>query len=114
MNDDAKSVETRERYVAHVRKMFAFLGESQEGAQSAAATVLRIETALARASLTRVEKRDPYKSYHRETLATLQKMASAFDWRRYFAAAGVTTRPWLNVSEPAFVNELNARLKGEA
>ena len=75
--------------------------------------MLRIETQLAKASLTRVEMRDPYKIYHRETLDSLRKMAPAFAWDRYFEATHLAPTPWLNVAEPAFVTELNARLQKE-
>ena len=111
---DAKSKETRKRYVAHVAKMFELLGDSASAARANAATVMRIETALAKASLTRVEQRDPYKTYHRETLASLPKLAPALNWRVYFEAAGLNPQPWLNVTEPAFLRELSARLSQES
>ena len=59
--DDAKSKETRERYVQHVQKIFELLGDNPATAKNNAETVMRMETALAKASLTRVERRDPYK-----------------------------------------------------
>jgi putative endopeptidase len=111
---DAKSVETRNRYVAHVAKMFQLLGDSGDAAKNNAATVMRIETALAKASLTKVDKRDPYKVYHRETLASLGKAAPNFDWRGYFTAVGLSADPWLNLAEPAFLEELDAQLGAES
>src|SRR5208282_5633559 len=59
--DDAKSKETRERYVQHVQKIFELLGDNPETAKNSAQTVMRMETTLAKASLTQVERRDPYK-----------------------------------------------------
>jgi len=114
LKKDAKSVETRQKYVAHVTKMFELLGDSPAAAKAEAATVMRIETSLARASLTKVERRDPHKTYHRYTLKTLPKVAPAFDWNAYFAAIGLNAQPWLNVTEPAFFKELNARLSAES
>jgi len=111
---DAKSVETRDRYVAHVSNMFQLLGDAPDAAKKNAATVMRIETALAKASLTRVDKRDPYKVYHRETLSSLGKSAPNFDWRAYFSAVGLNADPWLNLAEPAFLKELDARLGAES
>ncbi len=110
---DKKSAGTRERYVAHVTKMFELLGDAPAAAKAHAATVLRIETALAKASLTKVDRRDPHKTYHRHTLKSLPKLAPGFDWRTYFAAIGLNPEPWLNVTEPAFFKALNARLSGE-
>ena len=77
-------------------KMFVLLGETPAtGAKTDAATVMRIETALAKASLTRVEQRDPYKLYHKMTLAqTCRQLTPGFDWTTYFAdrrLAGAST-----------------------
>lgn len=114
VNTDSRSVEVRERYREHVARMFSLLGDSPAVAKANAATVLRIETALARASLTKVDRRDPYKVYHRETLRSLPRIAPAFRWRAYFDAAGLQPQPWLNVAEPGFFREMSARLAGES
>lgn len=114
VKDDPHWRQTRARYLAHITRMFALLGADPAAAQAAADVVMRIETALARATLTGVEQRDPYKTYHRQTLAGLQKLAPAFDWQAYFTSLGFTPQPWLNLSQPAFVKELNARIAGES
>jgi len=61
---DAKSQQTRARYLLHLAAMFQLLGDAPAAAQAEARTVMAIETALAKASLTRVDKRDPYKLFH--------------------------------------------------
>src|SRR5208283_1378808 len=81
---DAKSVETRQKYVEHVRQMFELLGEAPALAKAHAQTVMDIETALAKASLTRVDKRDPYKLFHKLTPAQLQALTPSFRWADYF------------------------------
>ncbi len=111
--DDDKSKETRAKYVEYVARMLELTGDSHERAKIGAATVLRIETELARASLTRVERRDPYKIYHHTAPAKLKKLVPGFDWDGYFAAVGGRPSAWLNVSEPAFFTEVGARLKAE-
>src|SRR5438309_8040927 len=72
--DDAKSKEIRERYLQHVQKIFELLGDKPEAAKQNAETVMRIETALATASMTRVERRDPYKRKNKIKLADLEQM----------------------------------------
>jgi putative endopeptidase len=114
VKDDAKSVEIRERYVAHIARMLGLIGDAPDAAQASAKTVMRIETTLAKASLTQVDKRDPYKIYHRETLASLQKITPDLDWKAYFNAAGLAPEPWLNVEEPAFMKALNELLAAES
>ena len=107
---DAKSVETRDRYVQHVAAMFGLLGDNAATAAAEAKTVMEIETALAKASLTRVEKRDPYKLFHKYTRAELAKLTPAFDWNAYWKAIGLPAPADLNVTEPEFFKELQAQL----
>jgi len=108
--EDAKSKEIRQRYLQHVQKMFELIGDSPAAAQQEAATVMRIETALAKASLTQVERRDPYKITHKMKVAELDKLAPNFDWAAYFSASSVPPFQVLNVSEPEFFKELNRQL----
>jgi putative endopeptidase len=111
---DAKSVETRQKYLEHVQKMLELLGEPSAQAQAHAQTIMAIETALAKASLTRVEQRDPHKLFHKMTPAQLQSLTPSFHWSDYFAAAQVGDLPVINVSEPAFYKELEGLLRSHS
>jgi putative endopeptidase len=111
--DDAKSKETRERYVQHVQRVFQLLGDSSDVAKQNADAVMRIETALATASMTRVERRDPYKRKNKIKLADLQQMVPSFDWTAYFSTLKTPQFEIINVAPPAFFKELEARLKDE-
>ena len=82
--DDAKSKEIRARYLQHVQKMFELLGDPPATAKKEADTVMRIETGLAKASLTRVDRRDPYKVKHKMKAAELNVLAPNFDWSCLF------------------------------
>jgi len=112
--DDAIKKENREKYVEHLAAMFRLLGESEAAAAASAATVMRIETRLAGASLTQVEKRDPYKVYNRTSLAELKALVPALDWDALFAATGLQPSPWLNITEPAFMREVQTLLEQES
>ncbi len=111
---DAKSEETRRKYVEHVQQMFGLLGEPAQAAKTDAGTVMAIETALAKASLTRVEKRDPYKLFHKMTRAQLQALTPAFPWAGYLKASNVPDNAAINVSEPGFYKELQNQLKSRS
>ena len=111
---DPKSVEIRERYLDHIQKMLVLAGEPSAQAQTDAQTVMSIETALAKASLTRVEQRDPHKLFHPYTLAKLQQLTPAFPWKNYFATIDLARVPPLNVTEPAFFTEVQAQLKARS
>ncbi len=108
---DAKSVEIRQKYVAHVQRMFELLGDSPAAAAANAATVMRIETALAAAMLTRVEERDPYKLFHKMSPAQLQALTPSFDWKVYMADLHMPAVHEVNVSQPAFYRALETQLK---
>ena len=71
---DAKSVKIREQYVAYIQQLLTLTGESAEQAKADADATLKIETALANASLTRVQRRDPHATYHMETIAEIEKL----------------------------------------
>ena len=114
LKDDAKSIELRKAYVAHVEKMFELLGDKPASAQKEADTVLRIETALAKASLTRVERRDPQRLYHRMPLAQLQALTPAFQWNVYMTKVGLPSVDSLNVATPEFFKGMNAEIKNES
>jgi putative endopeptidase len=109
-NTDPKSQETRQKYVAHVQKMFELLGDAPEVTAANAKVVMDIETDLAKASLTRVDKRDPYKLYHKLSLAQIRKLTPSFGWGRYLAASAPPIAT-INVTEPQFFSQLQAALK---
>ncbi len=110
---DAKSKEIRQRYVQHVEKVFELLGDGPEAAQKNAATVMRIETALATASLTQVDRRDPYKLKHKMKVGDLRLLAPDFAWPAYFSALHYPRLEIVNVDAPTFFRELNKNLRSE-
>lgn len=111
--EDAKSKETREKYVQHVQKVFELLGDSEETAKKNAETLMRMETALAKASMTRVERRDPYKLKNKMKIPGLEELAPNFDWKTYYSALQYPKIEILNVGDPAFFKQVNASLKSE-
>ncbi len=109
--DDPKSVETRAKYVEHVARMFQLLGDDATKAKAEAATVMAIETALAKASLTQVDLRDPYKQFHNVTRAKLEAMTPSWGWEAYWKASGLPSPALVNVTEPVFYAEVEKQLK---
>jgi putative endopeptidase len=112
--DDAKSQELRKAYVAHVQKIFELLGDQPEQAAAEAATVMRIETELAKGQMTRVERRDPQKLYHKMTVAELDKLSPLFNWNAYLAKSGLGVVGSLNVVTPEYVRTMNATIEKES
>ncbi|MDT8321641.1 MAG: M13 family metallopeptidase [Xanthomonadales bacterium] len=114
LTDEPLKADNRAHYREHVAVMLQLLGESAAQARRSAATVLRIETALAAASLTRVQRRDPHAVYNRRSLAELAALAPVVDWRALFDAAGLRPEPWLNVVQPSFIREIQAVIERES
>lgn len=107
LNDDQKSKDDRAKYLEHVQTVFTLIGESPEMAKQHADTVMKIETELAKNSLTRVDRRDPYKIKNRMTPAELAALAPNFDWNAYFAAAAVPKFDMLNVNSKVFFKDVS-------
>jgi endothelin-converting enzyme/putative endopeptidase len=110
---DAHSLKLRADYLAHVAAMFVLAGESAERARGDAKTVLRIETALAEASQTRVERRNPDNVYHPMTPAQLTKLSPGFAWKEFFAESGGLTPARMNVVAPRFFQALGQWIEKE-
>jgi putative endopeptidase len=113
IKDDAKSKETRERYLQHVQKIFELIGDNPAAARKNAETVMRLETAMAKASLSRVERRDPHKLVHKMKVADLAQLAPNFDWIAYYREMKYPDFAILNVDAPEFIKELNRLLSSE-
>ena len=111
--DDAKSQETRQRYLQHVGKVFELIGESPDAARKDADTVMRLETAMAKASLTRVERRNPHNLVHKMKVADLAQLAPKVDWVAYYRDMNYPEFSTLNVSVPEFMKEINSLLATE-
>lgn len=111
LKDDPKSVELRKAYVEHVTNMFKLLGDSPEKAAAQAAAVMKLETALAKGSMDRVERRDPEKIYHKLTEKEWQDLTPSLSWAKYSAQVGAPAFDSLNVANPDFFKSLNTILK---
>ena len=87
LKDDAKLKQARVGYLAHIEKMLSMAGESK--AAEHAAAILNLETALAKLQWTRVEDRDPIKTYNKTAITELPALMPGYDWQRYVRSAGI-------------------------
>jgi putative endopeptidase len=110
LRDDEKSKKLRDDYVKHVAKMFELLGDASDKAAAEAGTVMTIETTLAKASMSNVDRRDPNKTYHRMKLADLRALTPSFSWEAYFKATGHPQLAEANIGQPDFFKALDAQL----
>lgn len=110
LKTDAKTASVRAAYQAHVQKMFQLLGDAPQTAASQAAAVLKIETALAQISMSRVDERDPQKVYHKMDFAQTTAIAPALQLQSYFQGSGVSTSVPVNVLQPDYFKGLSSQI----
>ena len=111
LQDDAQSVELRQQYLAHVQRMFELVGEKSEQAKADAATVMKLETDLAKGSLDVVSRRDPEKVYHKMSKPGLASLSPAFRWNLYFTGSGAPEFQNINVAWPDFFKAVEAEIQ---
>jgi putative endopeptidase len=113
IKDDAKMSEMRNHLVEYATQMFTMTGQSPQQASDSAQIILRIETALARASMDRTLRRDPKNRDHKMSRDQAAALASNFYLNRYFDATGAPRFSELNVSNPEFFKQVNGLLDSE-
>lgn len=111
---DAKSKQIREEYARHITKYFTMLGDDQAAAEKNAATILNIESGLAKASMTRVEQRDPYATYNKMAVTDLKKEYPAINWDVYFKSLELKPFDSLIIGQPLYLKKVNEALKTAA
>ncbi len=108
--DDDKSKQLRADYEQHVMKMLELAGDAPDKAAAEAKAVVAIETALAKASRTRVELRDPEKNYNLMPLSEMKTLTPDWSWENYLHAVGAPPVEQVNVRQPEFFKEMNQEL----
>jgi putative endopeptidase len=108
---DDKSKQIRQQYEEHVAKMLALAGDDGAKAATEAKAIVELETRLAEASLTRVERRDPEKTYHKMNRSDLRTLTPNWSWEDYFQEIGYTNIDSVDVSAPKFFETMSQAVK---
>jgi len=106
--DENKDI--RAAYLVHIAKLFELTGVPAAEAKQKADGILAFETRLAKASLSRVELRDPKNRYHFMSIADADKVTPHFDWAAFFKAVDVPAGNGFSLSQPKFFAEFDAML----
>ncbi|MDD2797943.1 MAG: M13 family metallopeptidase [Bacteroidales bacterium] len=109
--NDANSQKIRKQFVEFMTKMFDLVDKNTTINQQKAATVLKIETQLAKAHFTKEALRDPMKNYHMIAVSELQKDAPDFAWTSFFNAVGLKDLKKLNVAQIEPITEVSTVLR---
>ena len=114
LNDDDKSKQIRDLYVEHIAKMLELTGEPQAQAKADAQSVLTLETALAKAAMDIVTRRDPKNLNHKMSLEQVQALTPSFNWSHYFAAMQASVSPHYLVTAPDFFRGVETLISSES
>ena len=114
LKDDPKMAEARKSLVQYATQVFTLAGQSPQQAGDSAQTVLRVETALAKASMDRTARRDPKNRDHKMSRDEAIGLGPNFYLSRYFAATGAPSFSTLNVTNPDFFKQVNGLLESES
>jgi predicted metalloendopeptidase len=110
LQNAAQLVKIRTAYQVHIARLMALAGDTQ--AAEDAHAIVALETALARVQWTRVQNRDPIKTYNKYPFARLATLAPGYDWKDYLSDSGVMGRTdYVVVSQPSYISAFNRLLR---
>lgn len=107
LKDDARSKKIREAYHQHIQKMLTLAGTDSVQAKKQAQTILQLETRLAKASMSRVDMRDPYKTYNKFSLPAAGNLTPNLSWANQFKQMGAPAVDSVIIAQPKFFKEVN-------
>jgi putative endopeptidase len=110
LKEDARSIKIREAYKTYLQKTFALVGENATTAAASAAGVLRIETSLANAQMSRIEMRDPNKTYNKFSVTDLSKTTPYLNWAAILKEAKINGADSVLAGNPEFLKRVNSML----
>ena len=111
LKDDSRTLKIREAYLTYMTTLFTLTGSSAAEAQQKANTVLAIEKSFAQAQMSRLEMRDPYKTYNKFTVEAFSKTTPNLNWTAIMPKLLVKGQDTILVSSPQFFLSLDGMLK---
>jgi predicted metalloendopeptidase len=115
LENDGRLQQIRAKYLQHVETMLRLAGDSVAGEPAAAQEahdIVALETSLAKVQWTKVENRDPVKTYNRVELTQLARLAPGYNWKAYLSDAGVAGKvDYLVISQPSYITAFNELLE---
>ena len=110
INTDEKSAETLKKYRAHVQKMLVLAGATEAQASDDAGTVVELETAMAKAQMDNIKRRDPKNINNKMSLAQIRELTPSIQWDVYLKAVNAPASEHYIVSSPDFFRALDKLL----
>ena len=111
LRQDAKSLKIRNAYLRHLATLFRMLGNSDKAAQSIAKSLLKLETDLAKNTMTRAQRRNPAAIYHLLNRKELTNLMPSISWKKYFADLDLQHVEEINITNPDYFHSLEQLLQ---
>jgi putative endopeptidase len=105
--NDEHSKNIRAEYLKYIARILSLSGDNQEASLKQAIKILDFETRLAKSSMTRLERRDPYKVYNKMGIDELQALSPEIDWKKLLFSMDLKNLTEINVSQPVFFQEIS-------
>lgn len=113
LKDNARSKKIQDAFHTYMVTLFTLAGDSEPTAQQKAAAVYSLEKQLAAAQMSRVEMRDPYRTYNKFSVADFVKKTPAFDWNNTLSKLKITGEDSILVNSPTFFSVADSLLRAE-
>ena len=110
LKNDARSVQIQTAYKSYIAKLFTLTGTPEAEAIKNAETIFNFEKKLADAQMSRVEMRDPYKTYNKFAVTDFANTTPNLNWQNLLPLMKVSGQDTLLVSSPKFFTALNAAI----
>lgn len=111
LSDNANMLEIRKAYVEHIAKMFTLCGVDIDEAKNKAERIMSFETGLAKVSMKREDRRDPYKTYNPKSYDEVSKLFSNLDFDTYLNSINLKYRGEFIIGQPDYIAAVNNMLK---
>jgi putative endopeptidase len=110
-NNDDRSVDIRKKYRNYISRMLTLIGIEESNATSNAQTILKMESRLAHAGMTRLEQRDPHKTFNKRNINELSSSYKNFDWKLFLDSLGIDDSKEVSIGQPDFFLEISKMLE---
>ncbi|HKJ42023.1 MAG TPA: M13 family metallopeptidase [Sunxiuqinia sp.] len=111
LNTDKHSVEIQQKYREFISHVFQLLGSSANVSEKQAEAIFKLEKQMAKFSMSKLDQRDPYKTYHKMDEGQLAKIAPNYNWAAYFDGIGLGDPGDFIVSQPDFMKGISEMMK---
>ena len=110
LKSDTRSTKIRAAYSTYLNQMFQLTGSNEAEAAAKAESIIRIETALAKMQMPRVELRDPQKTYNKFSIRDFSATTPSIDWNSMLKKLKITGADSLVTNNPTFFKSADALL----